>query len=145
MASDFTTKNQQLRDERLCGVKGHKHGESTKQRIFFYIPSTLLYAESSTAHSERCREVLTLAPPSHHPQPLLSASSVCHVGGDDHRTGEDLVRGEEAAQMPKHCLCSSVLQPFHVSHIFPPRSHTKGKEIQARVCFTLSHSKGNIH
>lgn len=104
-----------------------------------------IYMQAYPQLSLRGREVLTLASPSHQLQPLLGAISVCHVVGDDDRTGEDLVRGEEAAQMPKHCMCSSVSQPFHASHIFPPRSHTRGKEIQARVCFTLSHSKGNIH
>lgn len=60
----------------------------------------------------------------------LSLPSVfAMLGGDDQRTGEDLVRGEEAVQMPKYCMCSSVSQPFHASHIFPPRNQAKGKEI----------------
>lgn len=35
---------------------------------------------------------------------LLSVISVCHVAGDDQSTGEDLVRREEAVQMPKRCI-----------------------------------------
>lgn len=36
--------------------------------------------------------------------PPHSAIRVCHVVGDDERTGEDLVRREEAVQVPKYCV-----------------------------------------
>lgn len=74
----------------------------------------------------------------------LSAIRVCHVAGDDERTGEDLVRREEAVQVPKYCVWSSRSLFMHLT-FSPPRKQAEGNEIRARVCFTLSHSKGNIH
>lgn len=66
----------------------------------------------------------------------LSAVSVCHVAGDDQRTGEDLVRGEEAVQMPKYCIWCLVSQPFHASHTFLSKEARKGKT-RSRLVFVL--------
>lgn len=75
---------------------------------------------------------------------LVSAISVCHVVGDDQRTGEDLVKGGGSAHAKMlHVLLSHPL--FNASHILPPRKDAKGKKLQTCVYFTLPHSKGNIH
>lgn len=61
------------------------------------------------------------------------------------RTGEDLLRGEEAVQMPKYCIWCLSCSLFMYPTLSFPRKRAKGNEIQAYVLLALSHSKGNFY